>query len=108
MEIKQNTLKQSGQRRIKRKTRKYLQTNTNQNTTYQYLWDAMKTVLRREFIAIITYNRKEEISQLNFVPQGTKKNKLNVKLGEGKKKNQKSEQIKQSREQENNRKNQWN
>jgi len=32
-----------------------------------------------------TYMREEEISQINFTPQGKKKNKLDLKLAKGKK-----------------------
>ena len=37
---------------IKEEIRKYLNTNRNENTTLQNLWDAAKTVLRGKFIAI--------------------------------------------------------
>ena len=32
--------------------KKFLETNDNQNTTSQNLWDAAKAVLRRKFVAI--------------------------------------------------------
>ena len=37
---------------IKEEVKKYLETNDNENTTTQNLWDAAKTVLRGKFIAI--------------------------------------------------------
>ena len=37
---------------IKEETKKYLETNDNENTTTQYLWDPAKAVLRGKFIAI--------------------------------------------------------
>ena len=37
---------------IKRKIRKFQETNVNENTTTQNLWDAAKAVLREKFIAI--------------------------------------------------------
>ena len=37
---------------IKEEIKKYLQTNDNENTTIQNLWDAAKAVLRGKFIAI--------------------------------------------------------
>ena len=37
---------------IKREIKKFLETNDNQNTTSQNLWDAAKAVLRRKFVAI--------------------------------------------------------
>lgn len=33
----------------KREIKKYLETNENENTAYQNLWDTTKTVLRGEF-----------------------------------------------------------
>ena len=38
--------------KIKEEIRKYLETNENENTTLQNLWDAGKAVLRRKFIMI--------------------------------------------------------
>ena len=37
---------------IKEEVKNYLETNDNENTTTQNLWDAAKTVLRGKFIAI--------------------------------------------------------
>ena len=37
---------------IKREMKKVLETNDNENTTTQNLWDAAKAVLRGKFIAI--------------------------------------------------------
>ena len=37
---------------IKRKIKKFLETNDNENMTTQNLWDAAKAVLRGKFIAI--------------------------------------------------------
>ena len=45
---------------IIRKLRKFLETNDNENTTTQNLWDAAKTVLRVKFIAIQSYLKKQE------------------------------------------------
>ena len=39
--------------------------NENENTTTQNLWDTMKAVLRRKFIAIQAYLKKQEKSQIN-------------------------------------------
>ena len=41
---------------------KYLETNDNENTTTQNLWDAAKAVLRGKFIAIQAYLKKQENS----------------------------------------------
>ena len=50
---------------IKEEIKKYLETNDNENTTPQNLWDAAKTVLRGKFIAIQSYLKKQETSQIN-------------------------------------------
>ena len=50
---------------IKEEIRKYLQTNDNENTMTQNLWDAAKPVLRGKFIAIQSYLKKQEKSQIN-------------------------------------------
>ena len=50
---------------IKEEIQKYLETNDNENTTTQTLWDAAKAVLRGNFIAIQSYLKKQETSQIN-------------------------------------------
>ena len=40
-------------------------TNVNKNTTIQNLWDSVKAVLRRRFIAIQVYLKKQEKNQIN-------------------------------------------
>ena len=50
---------------IKEEIKKYLETNDNENTTTQNLWDAAKAVLRGKFIAIQSYLKKQETSQIN-------------------------------------------
>ena len=45
---------------IKREIKKFLETNDNENTTTQNLWDAAKAVLRGKFIAIQSYRKKRE------------------------------------------------
>ena len=50
---------------IKEEIKKYLETNENESTTIQNLWDATKTFLRGKFIAIQFYLRKQEKSQVN-------------------------------------------
>ena len=44
---------------------KYLETNDNENTMTQDLWDAAKAVLRGNFIAIESYLKKQEKSDIN-------------------------------------------
>ena len=43
---------------IKERIKKYLETNDNENTTTQNLWDTAKAVLRGKFIAIQSYLNK--------------------------------------------------
>jgi len=40
--------------------KKFLETNDNENTRTQNLWDAAKAVLRGKFIAIQSYLKKQE------------------------------------------------
>ena len=47
---------------IKEEIKKYLETNDNKNTTIQNLWDAAKAILRRKFIAMPAYLKKQENS----------------------------------------------
>ena len=42
-----------------------METNENENTTTQNLWDTVKAVLRGMFIAIQAYLKKQEKSQIN-------------------------------------------
>ena len=55
----------------------------------QNLWDAAKAVLRGKLIAIQSYLKKQETSQINnlilHLKELEKKNKKNPKLAEGKK-----------------------
>ena len=50
---------------IKEEIKNYLETNDNENTTAQNLWDAAKAVLRVTFIAIQSYLKKQEKSHIN-------------------------------------------
>ena len=50
---------------IKEEIKKYLETNDNENMTGQNLWDAAKADLRGKFIAIQSYLKKQETSQIN-------------------------------------------
>ena len=51
--------------KIKEEIKEYLETNDNENTMIQNLWDAGKAVLRGKFIAIEAYLKKQEKSQIN-------------------------------------------
>ena len=50
-----------------------IETNENENTTTQNLWDTVKEVLRGRFIAIQAYLKKQEKSQKsnNSTPKAT-------------------------------------
>ena len=50
---------------VKEEIKKYLETNVNENLTTQNLWDTAKVVLRGNFIAIQSYLKKQETSQIN-------------------------------------------
>ena len=52
---------------IKEEIKKYLETNDNENTTTQNLWNAAKAFLRGKFIAIQSYLKKQETSQINHI-----------------------------------------
>ena len=62
-----NTLlnNQENTEEIKEEIKNYLETNDNENTTTQNLWNAAKGVLRGKFIAIKSYLKKQETSQIN-------------------------------------------
>ena len=69
--------------------KKYLETNDNEKMMTQNLWDAAKTVLRGKFIAIQSYLKKQETSQINnltlHLKQLEKEEHKPPKLAEGKK-----------------------
>ena len=50
---------------IKEEVKKYLETNDNENTMIQNLWDAGKALLRGKFIPIQAYLKNQEKSQIN-------------------------------------------
>ena len=50
---------------IKEEIKKYLERYDNENTKTQNLWNAAKAVLRGKFIAIQSYLKKQEKSQIN-------------------------------------------
>ena len=77
MEIKQYVTKNKWiTEGMKEEIKKYLETNDNENTMVQNLWDTAEAVLRGKFIAIQSYLRKQEkISnkQPNLTSKGTRK-----------------------------------
>ena len=74
---------------IKEEIKKYLETNDTQNTMAQNLWDAAKAVLRGKFIAIQSYLKTQETSQINklnlYLKQLEEEEKKTPNLAEGKK-----------------------
>ena len=59
-------------RKSKTEIKKFLQTNGNEDTTIQNLWNAMKAVLRGKFVAITGLpqkRRKISNQQLNPSPK---------------------------------------
>ena len=73
---------------IKEEIKKYLETNDNENTIIQNLWDAAKAVLREKFIVIQAYLKKQETPQINNLTLHLKdleKEEQNPKLAEKKK-----------------------
>ena len=51
--------------KIKKEIKICIETNENENTTTQNLWDTVKAVLRGKFIAIQAHLKKQETSQIN-------------------------------------------
>ena len=52
---------------IKKEIKICIETNENENTTTQNMWDTVKAVLRGKFIAIQAYLKKQEKSQINYL-----------------------------------------
>ena len=51
--------------KIREETKKFLETNKNELTTIQNLWDTAKAVLRGKFIGIQAYVKRIETAQIN-------------------------------------------
>jgi len=52
-------------RKYNKKFRKYIETNENENTRVQNIWDTAKAVLRGKFIVTQTYLEKQEEFEIN-------------------------------------------
>ena len=50
---------------VKREIKTFLETNDNENTMTQNLWDAVKAVLRGNFIVVQSYLKKQEKHQID-------------------------------------------
>ena len=74
---------------IKEEIKKYLETNDNENTKTQNLWDTAKAVRRGKFTAIQSYLKKQEPSQIYnltlHLKELEKEEQKNPKLADGKK-----------------------
>ena len=53
--------------RSREKIKRYLETNENENTKIQNLWDTGKAILKGKFIALQSYLKKPEKSQINYL-----------------------------------------
>ena len=65
---------------ITEEIKKYLEINDNENMTIQNLWDAAKAVLRRKFIAIHAYLKKQEKSQIKTLKELKKEKETKPKV----------------------------
>ena len=69
---------------IKKEIEICIETNENENTTMQNLWDSVKTVLRGRYIAIQACLKKQEKNQINnlilHVKQLTKEEMKNPRV----------------------------
>ena len=52
---------------IRKEIRNFLETNENELTIIQNLWDTAKSVLRGKFIAIQAYLKRIETAQINYL-----------------------------------------
>ena len=50
---------------IKKEIKICIETNENENTATQNLWDSVKAVLRGRFLALQAYVKKQEKNQIN-------------------------------------------
>ena len=74
---------------ITEEIKKFLETNENEISTIQNQWDTAKAILRGKFIAIQTYLKRIEISQINnltlHLQDWRNNNKYNPEKVEGRK-----------------------
>ena len=75
---------------VEEEIKRYLETNENEDTTIQNLWDTGRAILRGKFIALQSYVKKQKKSpnkQSNFTLKGTWKrnNKENLMWAEKRK-----------------------
>ena len=74
---------------MKAEIKKFFETNKNEDTTYQNLWDTYKALSRGKFIAINTHMRSEERCKIDTLSSKLKaleeQYQNNSNLAEGKK-----------------------
>ena len=70
---------------IKEEIKKFPETNENELTTIQNLWDTVKAVLRGKFIAIQVYSKKDRnISSKQPNPTSTRTGETTTKTAQSK------------------------
>ena len=57
---------------MKAEIKKFLETNENENTTYQNHWDTFKAVSRGKYIAISAHMRRMERSRIDTLSSKSK------------------------------------
>lgn len=65
---------------IKEEIREYLKTNDSENIILQNLWNAAKADLRRKFIVIQAFPRKQEKSQVSYLVYHQKEFKIEEQI----------------------------
>ena len=61
--------------KIKAEITKFFETNENEETMYQNLWDTFKAVSRSKFIALNAHMRSEKRSKIDTLSSQLKKNR---------------------------------
>ena len=96
----------------KKEIKKYLETNDNEDTTTQNLWDFTKAVLRGKFMAIQAFLKKEERPQIDdlthHLNELEKEEQAKPKVNRRKENLKIKEEISKTEIQKNNRQNQSN
>ena len=80
---------------IKKKIKKYLEINDNEDKTTQNLWDATKAVLIGKFIAIQAFLKKEEKTQIDNLSHHLNESEKEGQTKEGKEGNHRYQREKQ-------------
>ena len=74
---------------MKAEIKMFFETNENEDTTYQNLWDTFKAVSRGKFIAINAHMRSKEMYKIDILSSKFKEledeDQTTQKLAEGKK-----------------------